>query len=560
MLPFILRQALGVTSDTDSDTDDPMVDADSLEDDDDANYATTSDEDQPSVQRHTQRHTQQQTRSRTTTSVIRDARNGTQLLANGEFGAATFIPGLPPVHLDHSLSKQLLSRELCGSLSATPFQTHLPVARSTRTIHPATKTHIGQHFIPNDQLGKKMTQFQSRAYSGQFSEDGEFFFACCQDFTVHLFRTQDPSRFMHYKTIAAQIGRWTITDASLSADNKFVAYSSITPVVHVASTEHENEAHFALDFSMGRFDGFGIWSLRFSGDGRELIAGTSNSSIFVYDVEAHRVVVAQEGHADDVNAVSFAETGSTHVFFSGSDDSLIKVWDRRSMRNGHGTAAGVLVGHTEGITYVASKGDGRYCLSNGKDQTMKLWDIRMLMSEQEVSQLPRVDYRASWDYRYMRYPRPQTFSHPQDKSVCTYRGHSVHKTLIRCHFSPLHTTGQRYLYSGSDDGCVHVYALDGTKVAVLNATDVVSRGSADDVDDDEDDAFEHMNWFLGGGNRVVVRDASWHPHAPFMTATTWNGRGGVEGGVIGFKWKEPQANVSRDSDTTERATWAETTL
>ena len=41
-----------------------------------------------------------------------------------------------------------------------------------------------------------------------------------------------------------------------------------------------------------------------------------------------------------------------------------------------GKASGILVGHKEGVTYVSTKGDGRYCLSNGKDQTMKLWDIR----------------------------------------------------------------------------------------------------------------------------------------------------------------------------------------
>lgn len=41
-----------------------------------------------------------------------------------------------------------------------------------------------------------------------------------------------------------------------------------------------------------------------------------------------------------------------------------------------GREVGVFTGHLEGITYVDSKGDGRYVLSNGKDQTMKLWDIR----------------------------------------------------------------------------------------------------------------------------------------------------------------------------------------
>lgn len=38
----------------------------------------------------------------------------------------------------------------------------------------------------------------------------------------------------------------------------------------------------------------------------------------------------------------------------------------------------------------------------------------------------------------------------------TYRGHSILRTLIRCHFSPMETTGAQYLYSGSADGKIHV--------------------------------------------------------------------------------------------------------
>jgi hypothetical protein len=38
----------------------------------------------------------------------------------------------------------------------------------------------------------------------------------------------------------------------------------------------------------------------------------------------------------------------------------------------------------------------------------------------------------------------------------TYRGHAVLQTLIRCHFSPIETTGGRYIYSGSADGRIHV--------------------------------------------------------------------------------------------------------
>lgn len=61
---------------------------------------------------------------------------------------------------------------------------------------------------------------------------------------------------------------------------------------------------------------------------------------------------------------------SSNVLVSGSDDNYLKVWDRRSLGDGgsHTKPSGILVGHTEGITYVDPKGDGRFVLSNGKDQ------------------------------------------------------------------------------------------------------------------------------------------------------------------------------------------------
>lgn len=57
----------------------------------------------------------------------------------------------------------------------------------------------------------------------------------------------------------------------------------------------------------------------------------------------------------------------------------LQVWDRRCF-TGRGQAAGILIGHLEGITFIDSRGDGRYLISNGKDQTTKLWDIRKMSS------------------------------------------------------------------------------------------------------------------------------------------------------------------------------------
>ena len=42
-----------------------------------------------------------------------------------------------------------------------------------------------------------------------------------------------------------------------------------------------------------------------------------------------------------------------------------------------------------------------------------------------------------------------------DSSLMTYRGHTVLQTLIRCRFSPAHTTAQRYIYTGCASGSVY---------------------------------------------------------------------------------------------------------
>lgn len=109
----------------------------------------------------------------------------------------------------------------------------------------------------------------------------------------------------------------------------------------------------------------------------------------------------------------FADPAYTpHVLVSGSDDCLIKVWDRRTMPASYDrsqrkllNAAGYLTGHHAGITSLDARGDGRYVLSNSKDQTVKLWDLRMMASHAEAARMPAPDRDGSeWDYRGMDYP------------------------------------------------------------------------------------------------------------------------------------------------------------
>lgn len=71
-----------------------------------------------------------------------------------------------------------------------------------------------------------------------------------------------------------------------------------------------------------------------------------------------RLLLQIDAHEDDVNAVAFADS-SSQLLFSGSDDALCKVWDRRTLREDRPQPVGHLAGHRDGITFIHSKVGGR---------------------------------------------------------------------------------------------------------------------------------------------------------------------------------------------------------
>ncbi|EGY20963.1 LEC14B protein [Verticillium dahliae VdLs.17] len=429
---------------------------------------------------------------------------GIELMHSGVFGATD-----ARVHKQKQLARRILDREL---------------GFDTRVDRQKNQDMMAQNMLPSNRA-EMIVHYDSPVYSGQFSEDGNFFYACGHDFKVRMYDTSNPYNWKYYKTVEYPFGQWTLTDASLSPDNKWLAYTSIHSSVCLAPTDPNDRGDpYTLNLDAGRgghrgYHNFGIWSVRFSGDGRELVAGTNKCSIIVYDIESRTVLHDVQGHEDDVNAVCFADKSSPHILYSGSDDTTIKVWDRRSM--GDGRPAGAFIGHTEGLTYIDSKGDGRYILSNGKDQTMKLWDLRNVMSTDRFSELNPTQHTAGrgFDYRMGVYNDDDWEPHPSgDNSVVTFRGHKVLQTLIRCHFSPPSSTNSRYVYSGSQDGKVWIYNMDATVASVIDVNKA-TRGSRTSQRRRVFYYDESPSW------RTCVRDASWHPNAPLLVASAWNGAG-----------------------------------
>ncbi|KAJ6486064.1 WD40-repeat-containing domain protein [Mycena vitilis] len=416
------------------------------------------------------------------------------------------------------------------------------------------KEDYASELVPNTN-GTTVAQYDANVYTAQYSTDSSFFYTCSQDFRLNIFDTTVPvlpqapgirqSSYQHLKTnmkvmnsIQAAEGRWTVSDANLSSDNERMVYASMSSTVYMTSTMDPAPTQIPIPFadppgsrsrnrhiSMWGGDSFRIFSCRFSADGNEVIAGGSGQ-LFVYDLLANRRSVKIEAHQDDVNSCCWADTASGNVLVSASDDTFLKVWDRRSLGVSQ-KPSGVLMGHTEGITYVSAKGDGRYVISNGKDQKLRLWDLRKMRSNQDL-EADQDYYGTNFDYRYPSYPKPRYPAHPKDCSVMSYHGHSVLRTLIRCHFSPAETTGGQYIYSGSADGRIHIWSLDGQVVQVLDRARTLPMSF--------DPSAAEPGRVHGQESNVCVRDVSWHSQQPVLMSAGWeNGRGGSR--VARHEWK-----------------------
>ncbi|XP_045462057.1 DDB1- and CUL4-associated factor 11 [Harmonia axyridis] len=355
------------------------------------------------------------------------------------------------------------------------------------------KCRISYKFLPNRAIDLDI--YEGKVFCGIFNKDGSRYLTASQDRHLRLYKSDDGS-YKKLGTFQAKDVGWSILDVAFSPDQNYFAYSTWSSNIHMYPVNGDlakSETYRLVEH--GRR--FCVFSLAFSGDNKEILAASNDGCLYVYDRQQGTRVAKVRAHHYDVNCVTYSDE-SSDIIYSAGDDGLIKVWDRRTLRENLSVGVGTLAGHLDGITFLDSKQDGRYLISNSKDQTIKLWDIRKFTKEEDAhAALMAVDM-MNWDYRWQEVPQKLASSScnlelPSDTSVMTYRGHCVTKTLIRCRFSPVETTGQQYIYTGGGAGCVVVYnALTG---------DIVQQYKA------------HMK---------CVRDVHWHPKRMEFMSTSWD--------------------------------------
>lgn len=374
-------------------------------------------------------------------------------------------------------------------------------ANSKFPINDKSTDKVYQTAVPNS-VSYTYQGLGSRIYNTKFTSDGRKIVVATQSGTS-VFDFHDDGKIELTKSARCSNLHWAITDVDISADNRFLVHSNLSPFVHMFNIE---KGSYSQEFCLKAggtniemadelfwFFSLRIYSLKLSNDNKEIIAACGKAlggaPIQVFDVETNKLKKSILTHKEDVNSVCYLDRNNSNIFLTGSDDGVCKVWDARILKNFE--PVGIFYGHVSGVTHVESKGDNRYFISNCKDQSLKLWDIRNTTTEKKNYPFLKYDYRNEF-LSSQHIEQIKNYQKRFDKAVMTYWGHQIHSTLIRCHFSPLHGTNQRFIYTGSYDGKIYLYDINtGENVACLEAT------NEEDFDP----------------QTRIVRDCTWHPYS-----------------------------------------------
>lgn len=271
------------------------------------------------------------------------------------------------------------------------------------------KCKISNLHIPNH-CDRSLAMLTSKVFCGSFNSAGTRFATGSQDQVVRIFDSSTP-KYNHVNYINARHVSWCLLDIAFSPCDKYFAYSTWSDCLHICPVDGDDSDVKCLNLNTS-VNRFGAFALAFSQNGKEIICGGSDASVYIYNRERDertlKIPVRSDDDVTDVNAVGFVDE-AYNLFYSGSDDCCIRVWDRRCLNENSPEPSGILCGHIDGITYIDSKNDGRYLLSNSKDQSIKLWDMRAFSPKEAESNLKESMQRRNWDYRWDKVPKACKF-------------------------------------------------------------------------------------------------------------------------------------------------------
>ena len=332
--------------------------------------------------------------------------------------------------------------------------------------------------------------------AGRFSLDGRTFLTCTRSNYVQQYAVE---------------GRRLVLSCSLDVDKSlnmideegFVTVSASPDGNLVAFTKRNEQQIYILDFRRAdplsniirldlppcssEIDGGlfvkGFFNLSYNlrhTDGKIWLLGSRLDYLFTHDLASSNRIEFK-GHDHYISSTCY-ENVTEGTLLCSAGYQVLRVWDRRLLSSSSSKPSLEFKSHHTYLCGLSARGDGRHLISMSEDATVKLWDMRRPSSQ-----------TSQHDVSIMTYGE----KHPDNtRVVCDFFGLSAGFPTGLCGFSPLHTTGQRFIYAESGVGSCAIYDL---------LTGEVER-----------------EFMCDKGTRCcgTVRDISWHPYIDNFVAVT----------------------------------------